>query len=470
MLVADGNRMLRFIYEAGIIDFQKFQKSKSAQNFVEAGLIVSTQVLDQVALAKQHTDMMVRNLSNDSRVVAVLGHERLPFPSYPYEWSPAMLFAAAELTLDLVERLLDDGIGLKDATPYNIIFRGPKPVFVDILSFEARATDDPIWLPHAQFMRTFYLPLLVNSKFGISLAQLFLTKRDGIEPEEVYMLCSSIQKFLSPFLFQVSIPVWLSSSQRCKSGDIYLKSRVDDSEKAKFILKSLLARLRNSLNDIAPKRAKSSVWSSYMDSHSYSDDQFRAKNEFVEELLKINRPASVLDVGCNTGFFSAIAARNGARVTAIDYDPAVIDNVWRMAEREELDILPLVVNLGRPSPAVGWLNQECASFIARAIGAFDAVIMLAVVHHMLVTDQIPLDEIIDLAAQMTNDLLIVEFVSPQDSMFKKIARGRGHLYEGVNQEAFEISCQRHFYIIQSLQIDGTQRKLYAMKKKDVPRL
>ena len=79
----------------------------------------------------------------------------------------------------------DDGIGLKDATPYNILFRGPDPVFIDVLSFERRNPGDPTWLPYAQFVRTFLLPLLANKYFGLGLDQILTTRRDGLEPEEV---------------------------------------------------------------------------------------------------------------------------------------------------------------------------------------------------------------------------------------------------------------------------------------------
>lgn len=466
MLVADGHRMLRFIYKAGIADFERFRRSEYASGFIDKGMIVSSKRLDKLALGGQHSDRMVRELALDDRVAAVVEHERVPFPSYPYEWSPAMLHAAAELTLELAATLLEDGIGLKDATPYNVLFVGPKPVFVDVLSFEVRDPADATWLPHAQFMRTLYLPLLVNSRFGISLDQILLTRRDGIQPEEVYMLCGPVQRVMPPFLFQVSVPVWLSSSQRCQKGDIYRKQGGDDPEKASFILRSLMARLRRGLKGVEPSRGKSSIWSGYMESHSYSEDQFSAKRQFVEEMLRKYAPASVLDVGCNSGFFSAIAAKCGARVTAIDYDPAVIDQVWCLAKEEHLDILPLVVNLGRPTPAVGWLNQECASFLDRATGAFDAVIMLAVIHHMLATDQIPLDEIIDLAARMANETLIIEFVSPQDDRFRHIARGRDHLYQTITREVFETSCRRHFEIAGS-QAVGTHRTVYALKKKQV---
>jgi ribosomal protein L11 methylase PrmA len=186
---------------------------------------------------------------------------------------------------------------------------------------------------------------------------------------------------------------------------------------------------------------------------------------FIENLLAEYKPAMVLDVGCNTGFFSAIAARSGASVVAIDYDPVVVGSVWRNASDEDLDILPLVVNITRPSPSIGWRNLECPSFLERAQGRFDAVFMLAVIHHMLVTERIPLDEIIDLVADITTDILVIEYVSPDDSMFRRLTRGRDSLFSYLSTDVFEKACSRYFNIVRVQHLDNTERWLYFLRKK-----
>ena len=99
----------------------------------------------------------------------VFEHRPASFPNYPYEWAPEMLLCAAGLTLRLAFAALDHGFGLKDATPYNIMFEGPHPLFLDILSFTRRDPLDIIWQPYAQFVQIFVYPLLVNRYFGIRL-------------------------------------------------------------------------------------------------------------------------------------------------------------------------------------------------------------------------------------------------------------------------------------------------------------
>jgi SAM-dependent methyltransferase len=238
-----------------------------------------------------------------------------------------------------------------------------------------------------------------------------------------------------------------------------------NAKKARFILESLLKRLDRTLDSLQPAAQKKSVWSDYMATHSYDDPAFAAKEKFVNEALREFQPARVLDAGANTGHFSALAARAGAAVVAIDLDAACAGAIWRRAREQKLNILPLVLNLANPSPALGWQNGECPSFLNRAAGAFDGVLMLALIHHLLVTERIPLAEIFRLASQVTNLLLVVEFVAPQDDMFRRLTRGREYLHAALDMKMFEQACTPYFEIVRSLALPGTQRRMYCLKRK-----
>jgi methyltransferase family protein len=173
----------------------------------------------------------------------------------------------------------------------------------------------------------------------------------------------------------------------------------------------------------------------------------------------------VLDVGANEGHFSIVAARHGASVVAIDSDPVVTGRMWREALHRELDILPLVVDLARPTPAVGWRNQECDSFLDRASGHFDMVMMLAVIHHMLVAERVPLEEILALVEDLTSEYALIEFVAPQDPMFARIVRGREALYSNLTIARFEAAAASRFDLVKSLEIDGLHRCLYLFRRR-----
>jgi SAM-dependent methyltransferase len=199
-------------------------------------------------------------------------------------------------------------------------------------------------------------------------------------------------------------------------------------------------------------------------SESYSVEQRAEKVEFIRNAISAIRPRSVLDVGCNDGYYSAIFARAGAEVVAIDQDEAVLGMVWRMARRERLPILPLRVDLARPTPAAGWRNLECSSFLERATGAFDCVLMLAVLHHFLVTERIPVEQILALVSELSTRYAIIEYVDPSDPLFRRIARGRDHLHRELSATRFEAACRRHFRILRSVTLCGANRVLYLLER------
>lgn len=462
------NRVIRIVNNEGLTYLHTFLSSSAAAEFRHSNTIVNTQFLDEKATAQMLECERVRQVYEQTSGVTIVEHERVPFPSFPYEWPAEMLYAAGSLTLDFAEKLLEDGLGLKDASPYNVLFSGSRPVFVDLLSFEPRDAADPTWLPLAQFVRTFLLPLLVNKHFGISMSQLLTTHRDGLEPEEVFRLLSPLQKLSPQFLPLVSLPVWLAGEHRAEDPKLYRKRKIDDPARVKFILSRVLRNMRRKLNAVAPRTGRESAWSSYMEKNKYSQDYFPLKQAFVSDVMRELQPRTVLDVGCNTGHFSALAASYGASVVAIDSDAVVVGEVWRQANAEKLNILPLVVNLARPTPSIGWRNAECPSFLERARGSFDAVLMLGVIHHLLVSERIPLAEIIALAADVTTDVLVIEFVAPDDPMFRRITRGHDQLYVALTKESFEEACNKHFAFVRCQRLDQTSRWLYLMRKKEAP--
>lgn len=459
-------RILRLVSSAGAADLEAFLNSPVAREYEKTGRVVPTTILDESDKKELLRHPEIAALYRRINGELILEHERVPFPSFPYEWAPEMLHAAGALTLDLEIDLLPQGLGLKDATPYNVLFRGPNPVFIDVLSAERRDPGDPGWMPYAQFVRTFLLPLLANRRFGVSLEQSLFSRRDGLEPEDVYRWLGLGQRFSPAFFSLVSMPTWLGKRHNQDDTSLYKKKILQDPEKARFILRSLLNGLKRSLHSVAPPATTApSTWTGYMDCNNYSAEHFAAKERFVQDMLTECAPKAVLDVGSNTGHFSIMAARSGGRVVSIDYDPAVVGLLWRKARQEKLDILPLTVNLTRPTPGTGWKNREWPSFLDRARGAFDMVFMLAVIHHMLVTERVPLDDIIDQAAELTTGSLLIELVLPDDSMFRRLARGREELHRDLTVEVFEASCHRYFETVRSQQVEGASRRLYWMKRR-----
>jgi len=456
------DRVLRLVTSQGAQELRRFLDTNTARELLARGQIVQTKFSDTEIHELGLSVSEVGPLPNSSAAL-VVEHQRIAPRSFPYEWSPRMLHAAGSLMLDLAERPLEENFSLKDATPYNVLFNGPQPIFVDLLSFESRDPHDPTWLPFNQFVRTILLPLLMNKYLGLRLDQLLLAHREGIEPAEVAQACGLLRQFHPLFLSLVFFPHWLGKKRSNNNGSIYQQRKLSNPEQVRFILQRQFRQLRRQLDKLQPS-GRDSEWSGYMtaDRH-FSEDYLQAKQSFVAEALESTAARKVLDVGCNTGHFSRLAAERGASVVAIDQDPAVIDLVWKQAAANRLDILPLVVNLARPTPAVGWRNQECPSFLDRTRGEFDLVLMLAVLHHLLVSEQVPLPAILELAAELTSKFLLIEFVLPADPMFHSLVRGREELYCELTRESFEHFANEFFTITRAHCLTDT-RWIYLLRK------
>jgi hypothetical protein len=348
--------VVRLVGAESVAEFDGFLKTRAAHEYSEKKKLVSTRRLQAMDVGRLDDSSGFKSLLARHPDAAIFEHERIEFPSYPEEWPPEMLWEAGRLTLELGRAVLSEGYGLKDATPHNVLFRGGEAVFVDALSFERRAPGDSLWKPAAQFIRCFLLPLLANQRWGIPLSDIFTTHRDGYEPEEIYRHCRPWERLRPRMLSLVSIPTWLSRHADPDDQDIYQPRLLADPEKARFIVESVFNRMERALNGLRPARQKKSVWSDYMTAHSYGDPAFAAKERFVKEALEEFKPAHVLDAGANTGHFSALAAHAGASVVAIDLDPVCVGEIWQRAGDQRLNILPLVMNLARPTPALGWRN------------------------------------------------------------------------------------------------------------------
>jgi SAM-dependent methyltransferase len=373
-------------------------------------------------------------------------HERISFVSHPGEWAPEMLAAAAELTLELSRALLPLGLQLKDATPANILFRGVQPVFVDLPSIVAREPGGCLWNARHQFETTFLLPLIASAEAGLPIAMTLANPVAGLSHEALARILGA-RRWLKPRLWRtVAMPAALASRAAAKAGSRG-SMKVASEQQARFILDRSLAGLSRELQRwTAHLAAGRSHWQAYTATRGhYGGADLEVKRGFVRDAIGVTRPKAVLDIGANTGEFSEIAARH-AEVVAMDIDERSVASIFARARESRPAILPLVGNFGRPTPATGWRNAESDSFLARAAGRFDLVLMLAVVHHLRVTEGVPVSEQFDAVAGITRRHLLVEFVPVTDPMFAAIARGREALYGDCERAAFEAALNGKFAI------------------------
>jgi SAM-dependent methyltransferase len=388
-------------------------------------------------------------------------HPRIPVATYPWEWTPGQWVAAADLTLSLCKEALEEGWILKDATPLNILFVGARPVLVDVLSFEKHVPGASIWLAYGQYMRTFLLPLLMNRLLHWPLA-LTLFKRDGYEPSDLYAALSWPQRLSRSAFFPITLPAMLEKKDGTDKATTIPPPQKDPGL-AQHILRGTLKGLRARTKRALPKSA-ASEWSDYTSTlKHYTADESAEKLAFVREVLAETKPARVLDIGANTGEFSALAASSGASVIALERDAAAADRLFRRAQGQRLDILAIHSDLARPTPAVGWDNSESSALLSRLEGQSDLVLMLAVIHHLLLMEQIPLPAILTLLHSMTRKDMVLEWVPPADPMYQSLMRGRDNLYGSLSEDDLMRACEGRFQILRRQPLSNG-RVLFLMQK------
>jgi SAM-dependent methyltransferase len=463
-LVRRPTEVLRIVSAAGLLQLKPFLVSQTYRSLIAERSLIDCSILSDPEAGDLLRDPELASLYSAWAGQAILHHPKIWFPSFPYEWPPEMLYEAAVLTLRIAKRSLEEGFGLKDATPFNILFDGGRPLFVDLLSFERRDPLDPTWLAYAQFVRTCLLPLAMHKHRLPWTTRQLLSQPEGPEVEEVYASLSFRQRLSKDFLTSSTIPALLTRNKR-SAPSIYQKRTARSSDQAQYILRCLLSRLDRALVRVRPNSDRPSRWSNYALTGSYTAKQLAAKRSFVEQALRETAPRRVLDVGCNDGQFSFLAATGGSSVVAIDSDATVVGRLWNRVQQQKVDVLPLVVDVARPTPAAGWNNQEYSSFVERARSNFDAVLMLAVLHHLLVTERIPLGKIVELAAQLTRDALIIEWVDSEDPLFRSLVRGRDQYYPMLRPADFEQACQAHFHTVGTQRLEGSHRTLYLLRKR-----
>ena len=392
---------------------------------------------------------------------AVLQHDRVPFISYPYEWPFGMLRDAAALHLEVLLAALDEGFSTKDGSAYNVQFTGVRPVFIDVGSFEPSTGP---WPGYRQFCQTFLFPLLLQSHLGIAFQPYLRGSVDGLLPGDVAAMFSGRRKWKKGVLRNVVLHGTLDrraqSGRKERPGSEEVKSELRSAGFGVELAKATTGKLLKLVRGLEIKR-RGSVWSDYRDTCSYTDADADAKRAFVESVLSDGTARTVLDLGANDGAYSLIAAAHADRVIAVDADEAVIDALYARLRRESVpNVLPLVMNLVDPSPAIGWRNAERPSFAARARA--DVVLALALVHHLAIGANIPLPQVVEWL-RCFDARTVVEFVHPPDPMVQRLLANKpAGLFGDYGIDAFDALLARHFEILRSEVLPGGTRTLYLL--------
>lgn len=384
---------------------------------------------------------------------AILQHERIPFVSYPYEWSFGMLRQAALLHLEILTETLNSGFILKDASPYNVQFCGTRPVFIDVGSFVAMAPDEP-WAAYRQFCELMLFPLLLQAYRHVDLQPVLRGELEGISSRH-FLRSLSWRDLFRPGVFSHG---WLQAMLERHTRAVST-STVRDLQSSGFsteLIRRNVAKLTRLVERLDWKSA-GTQWTNYRTALPHVLQDGEAKAAFVRSVSARRRWPLVWDLGCNDGQFSRIAAENADTVVAMDRDHGCVERFYRALHAEHSpNILPLCVNLANLSPAMGWRGRERKRLEER--GQPDLVLCLGLIHHLVIGHNIPLPEVIDWLASLGGEV-VIEFPSKQDPMVQALLRNKHDQYSDYSLTQLEHALDGHFEIRDRATLPSGERTL-----------
>lgn len=436
-----NGQVYRQINQSVQADYQALMSSGLYRELTEAGLFVTH---EETKLAP----------AEPAPEAIVIHPEQLPCISYPYEWSFSQLQDAALLTLSIQRRALSRDLSLKDASAYNIQFVGAQPKLIDTLSFERYEVGAP-WVAYRQFCQHFLAPLALMSHVDLRLNRLLRDFIDGIP----LGLASRLLPVRDRLNLGLLSHIYLHATSQNRLADKQVAPG-----RYHLTKEALLGTVDNLETTVRGLHfpTQATEWGAYPDHTNYSTAAHTAKKELIARWLKNLNPQRVTDVGANAGEFSRLGRDAGAFTIASDIDPRAVEQNYRQA-RTDLDtrLLPLLIDITNPSPALGWANRERQAFLDRARA--DVVLCLALIHHLAISNNLPLPHIAELFAKLAKHL-IIEFVPKSDSNAQVLLASRKDIFPDYTPEGFEAAFQKHFKIVRKEPIAGSERLLYLLER------
>lgn len=425
-----GGRVLRVINSEFKEFFISFLKNSNHGLLLKRGLIETS-------------------IASQSGKSLTLEHPLIYPVNYAYEWPLPMLKDAALLALDLNLALLDSEMILKDATPWNIIYKHTRPIWVDFTSLMPQEKD-LLWVAYDQFCRTFLFPLLIGYFFtGRMSRALLLESQNGISPNEISKALPGSARFKFGWLnSRIYLPKLAIDLARKSGSEKDLAKKIQVSAYTNSARRSFFESLRKDVNSI-PVGSASSDWSKYYaDINSFFDPtSFNAKQQKITELIKKLHPKTVVDIGCNQGGYSVLAAQQGASVVAFDNDEDSVSLLYKLAKEKNLPILSLTGDVLYPAPQSGWRAQEFPSAPVRFRS--EMAMALALVHHLAITQIQTFDRIVLTLSEYADKWLLTEFVPLDDPRSQELLLTNRRDMSWYTLDGLLSALKKEFKIVQT---------------------
>ncbi|HTF27444.1 MAG TPA: class I SAM-dependent methyltransferase, partial [Flavitalea sp.] len=394
-------------------------------------------------------------------------------------WSFDALRDAGLLHLDIMKLALEHGMILKDATPYNVQFRSGHPIFIDTLSFQKYDEKVP-WIAYRQFCENFLYPLLLEHYRKLYSHQVFAAFPEGIPVDVTARLLPLRSRFNLGCWLHVFLPAAVGKSKNARTSEASGAREAPGASEpsgtsgapqalgtsgssfSRQKMNNLINHLYSVISSLKPNDKSEAAWNTYYRETILSQEYLENKRKIFAEFISGLNIRQALDLGANDGYFSRLLCEKGISVIAIDNDAPSINRLFRRSAAESLNILPLIIDITAPSAAIGFANEERAGFLNRI--HCDLIIALALIHHLVIGKNIPLEKLALFFSQYAK-LLLIEFVPKNDPKVEKMLASREDIFVAYTQENFEKIFSFYFELIKRESIAGTTRIMYLYKKR-----
>ncbi|MAZ39932.1 MAG: nodulation protein NoeA [Legionellales bacterium] len=445
-IIHDDSSIYRIITKVGLADYKAVRQTPVIRELIEREWL-----LDEKALSIEQASA----ISVDA--ASILMHPKIPFISYPYEWTFSALKQAALRHLAIQQHALIHNVSLVDASAYNIQFLGASPIFIDHLSFRPYKIGE-FWLAHQQFCDTFLNPLLLKAYTHIDYQAWYRGSLNGISTVEINRLLPWYRKFNLAVFVHVVLPAHFEKKKKQQAINTLQQKAF-----SKQAYLNLLIMLENCIKKLVLPKSQITQWQTYAKDNHYQAIEKQNKLRFIRTFIEKTKPKQLWDLGCNSGDYAIAALKAGAEyVIGMDTDIGALENAYERAKQENYNFLPLHIDCMNPTPAQGWANTERYALQERTNA--DAIMALAIIHHLALSGNVSLSDIIDYLLQLA-PMGVLEFVPKQDPMVKLMLAIKGDIFPDYHYDNFINLLSRHAEIIQTETITEHGRVLIWYEKK-----
>jgi len=445
-VVHSDGRVLRRLTETGRSDWEDLSRATFFQRAMAHGRVVDT-----VDVAAEHEGV-------GDGWAGLLEHDRVPFVTYPFEWTFGMLAAGAALHLELLRDALAEGMTTKDGYAYNVQWQGVEPVFIDVSSF-APYCGGP-WAGYRQFCETFLNPLMLQSVVGVDFHPWLRGRLEGIPVQHMRRLVS-VSDVLRPGVLR-HVVLHAALERRAHGTTSSTRSALAEAGFGHHVVIATVDKLLGVVRRLS-WHPGTSAWTAYAVANTYTSEDRVRKLRFVDKAVSSARPHLVWDLGCNDGTYARAAASHASHVVAMDADHATVELLYRSLRSSRVrNVLPLVVDLADPSPSLGWRNRERPALLQRRRP--DMVLCLALVHHLAIVGNIPLRQVVEWLAGLAQ-VAVVEFVDRHDPMVIQLLSNKTVAHADYSLGRFQHEITRHFDIDAREELSSGTRTLYVLRRR-----